>query len=624
MSDQRIGTQVAGFRITSVLGYGGMGTVYVAEQSSPRRNVALKLLRPDLSADEAFRRRFAHESEAAASTEHPNIVPIYASGESDGVLYIAMRYVQGDDLRARIARDGALPADRAVEIVSQVAGALDAAHRRGLVHRDVKPGNILLDEHGNAYLTDFGLIKRSEVSTGITKTGQFMGSIEYCAPEQIRGEEVDGRADVYSLGCVLFECLAGQPPFKRDTEIATLYAHLEQLTPELPASAGTSGDLDRVLAKAMAKRPSERYPTAGEFARSARQAVGVTSGERKTVPRRVRGWGVVVGVLIAIGVTAGAIALFARDGSSGAGADGTNTGSTAAGHSVVRLDPETGDVVQTVGGLSVRLEPYFTNGLAVGEGGVWVGSVPNVVHVDPITGTIRATISVAGRPGVGGITLPAVAFRTVWVSTGPILERINPATDELLPPISLVPPSEATSPGRTWIATGEERVWVAGPTLVVEVDPIGGRVVRRIDVTGVTGLAVGEGSVWVIDDLSGQLIRLDPATGRQVGSAAVPGSLDDVTAGGGVVWILDKGAGTVVLVDPATLEVTDTIRVGSDERDLEFGGDAVWLADGDQSSLTRIDPLTLRVSTFPVGDTARLVAVGPAPEDVWGLIGSPG
>jgi outer membrane protein assembly factor BamB/predicted Ser/Thr protein kinase len=623
MSDARIGSEIAGYRIVSLLGQGGMGTVYVAEQTSPRRKVVLKLLRHDLSEDDAFRRRFIHESEAAASTEHPNIVPIYSSGEADGVLYIAMRYVEGEDLRHRLAREGRVPADRAVEIVSQVASALDAAHRRGLVHRDVKPGNILLDEHGNGYLTDFGLIKRSEVSTGITKTGQFMGSIEYCAPEQIRGEEVDGRADVYSLGCVLFECLAGQPPFKRDTEIATLYAHLEQRPPQLPASASASKELDRVLAKAMTKRSSERYPTAGEFARAARRALGVTSGERETVPRRDRRWGVVFGVLIAIGVTVGAIALFARDGSSGDGADGTNTGSTAAGHSVVRLDPETGNVVQTVGGLSVRLEPYFTNGLAVGEGGVWVGSVPNVVHVDPITGTIRATISVAGRPGVGGITLPAVAFRTVWVSTGPILERINPATDELLPPISLVP-QEATSPGRTWIATGEERVWVAGPTLVVEVDPIGGLVVRRIDVTGVTGLAVGEGSVWVIDDLSGQLLRLDPATGRQVGSAAVPGSLDDVTAGGGVVWILDKGAGTVVLVDPATLEVTDTIRVGSDERDLEFGGDAVWLADGDQSSLTRIDPLTLRVSTFPVGGTARLVAVGPAPEDVWGLIGSPG
>jgi serine/threonine-protein kinase len=324
MGEERIGSEVAGFRIASVLGHGGMGTVYVAEQSSPRRKVALKLLRPDLSADEAFQRRFVHESEAAASTEHPNIVPIYASGESEGVLYIAMRYVEGTDLRERIARDGPLPPDVAVEIVSQVAGALDAAHRRGLVHRDVKPGNILLDEHGNAYLTDFGLIKRSEVSTGITKTGQFMGSIEYCAPEQIRGEEVDGRADVDSLGCVLYECLAGRPPFKRDTEIATLYEHLEQEPPSLPSSVGMDAELDRVIAKAMAKRPIERHATAGELAREARNAVGVTSGERGAIPGRSRRRLLLIGLAGAVlGAIVGTVALLLRDGAPATREDAT-------------------------------------------------------------------------------------------------------------------------------------------------------------------------------------------------------------------------------------------------------------------------------------------------------------
>jgi serine/threonine protein kinase len=161
MTDERIGTEIAGFRIESVLGQGGMGTVYVAEQSSPTRKVVLKLLRAELSTDEGFRRRFVHESEAAASTEHPNIVPIYAAGEAGGVLYIAMRYVEGENLRALIDRNGPTPPERATEIVSQVASALDAAHARGLVHRDVKPSNILLDHHGNAYLSDFGLIKRT-------------------------------------------------------------------------------------------------------------------------------------------------------------------------------------------------------------------------------------------------------------------------------------------------------------------------------------------------------------------------------------------------------------------------------------------------------------------------------
>jgi len=623
MGQERIGSEVAGYRIVSVLGQGGMGTVYLADQTSPRRKVVLKLLRSDLSRDEGFRQRFVHESEAAASTEHPNIVPIYSSGEADGVLYIAMRYVEGDDLRELISKQGPLPPDRAIEIVSQVAAALDAANARGLVHRDVKPGNILLDEGGNAYLSDFGLIKRNEVETGLTKTGQFMGSIEYCAPEQIRGEEVDGRADVYSLACVLYESIAGHPPFKRETEVATLYAHLEQPPPSLPTgSPGSVQELDGVIAKGMAKQPADRHPTAGALARAARHAVGSSSGERETMPARGRRPGIVLGVLVAIAAVLGIIGLLVLDGSTGTEPGGVVTGSIHGVDSVVRLDPETGQAAQAIGGFSVQKAPYYINGLAVGEGGVWVGSGLRVTHIDPVTGTVRASIAIAGQGT--GITLPAVAFRTVWVSTGRILERINPATDELMRSISLVPPAEAESPGRTWIATGEERVWVAGPSVLVEVDPVRGRVVRRIDVAGVTGLAVGEGSVWVIDDLSGQLLRFDPATGGQTGSASIPGNLDDVTAGGGAVWILDKGAGTVVLVDPMTLEVTDTIRVGSDERDMEFGGDELWLADGDDSSLTSVDPLTLQASTLPVGGTARLVAVGPAPEDVWALIDSPG
>jgi serine/threonine protein kinase len=285
MTDERIGTEVAGYRIESVLGQGGMGTVYVAEQSLPTRKVVLKLLRPELSTDDGFRRRFIHESEAAASTEHPNIVPIYSAGEADGVLYIAMRFVEGEDLRELMAREGPVPPERAVEIVSQVASALNAAHARGLVHRDVKPSNVLLDRQGNAYLSDFGLIKRSQVDSGLTETGQFMGSIDYCAPEQIRGDQIDGRADVYSLGCVLFEAVSGRLPFRRDTEVATLYAHLEQEPPALSSVAPASNaELDVVVAKALAKAPSERYETAGAFARDARQAAGVSSGEREVVP----------------------------------------------------------------------------------------------------------------------------------------------------------------------------------------------------------------------------------------------------------------------------------------------------------------------------------------------------
>lgn len=258
MTDPRIGIELAGYRIETLLGRGGMGEVYLATQSFPERKVAVKVLARELADDQTFRERFIRESNAAASTEHPNIEPIYGAGEQAGVLYLAMRYVEGVDLGTLIAREGPLSTTRTARIVTQVAAALDAAHRRGLIHRDVKPGNILIAEgpgsEDHTYLSDFGLIRRTELDTGLTKTGQFMGSIDYCAPEQIRGDTVDARTDIYSLGCVLFECLTGGRPFARETEIATLYGHLEdppprvaEKRPDLPSG------IDAVIGRSMAK-----------------------------------------------------------------------------------------------------------------------------------------------------------------------------------------------------------------------------------------------------------------------------------------------------------------------------------------------------------------------------------
>ena len=213
--DGVIGREIAGFRIEREIGRGGMGVVYLATQVFPERKVALKLLSPDLASDPSFRERFVRESNAAASTEHPNIVPVYGAGEADGQLYLAMRLIEGTDLGSLLSSQGALSPERAARICTEIADALNAAHDRGLIHRDVKPGNILLDPHDRAYLTDFGLIRRTQLHTDITKTGQFMGTIDYVAPEQIKGGEIDGRADVYSLGCVLYECLTDQ---RRSTE----------------------------------------------------------------------------------------------------------------------------------------------------------------------------------------------------------------------------------------------------------------------------------------------------------------------------------------------------------------------------------------------------------------------
>ena len=614
MSDARIGSEIAGYRIVSVLGQGGMGTVYIAEQASPRRKVVLKLLRPDLSEDDAFRRRFIHESEAAASTEHPNIVPIYSSGEAGGVLYIAMRYVEGEDLRHRLEREGGVPVDRAVEIVSQVASALDAAHRRGLVHRDVKPGNILLDEHGNAYLSDFGLIKRTQVGTDLTKTGQFMGSIEYCAPEQIRGEEVDGRADVYSLACVLYECIAGRPPFKRDSEVATLYAHLEQDPPALaPEGSGPLRELDRVVTRAMAKRPSERYASAGEFARAARHAVGVTSGERATAaprgPRRriLLAVGEVALVLAAVG-----LALARTSNDDGAHATGPAVPGSLT-NAVQSIDPETGEVLQTIGGIVYLTEVNRIGGFAAGEGGVWVANFASVQHVDPVSANVRSFVQVDSP-----FLRPIVAFRTVWIATDRDIERINPATDELLRPIDLRPIGGIPIP--SYIAAGSGAVWVAQGEILYRIDPTTNEISREIRIEGSSGLAAGEDGVWVIDDLSRALTAFDPETGDVTASTTLPGNLDQVAAGGGSVWILDATVGTVTVVDADTLEVLGTVRVGTDEKRLVFGADAAWLADGNANSVTRIDALTRDVTMFPMRGPVGEVAVETDPGTVWVLL----
>jgi predicted Ser/Thr protein kinase/DNA-binding beta-propeller fold protein YncE len=617
--DQRIGTEIAGFRIQEELGRGGMGVVYLAEQSSPRRRVALKILSPDLARDPAFRERFARESEAAASVEHPKVIPVHASGESDGVLYIAMRYVQGEDLATLIHREGPLPSGRAVSISSQIAGALDEAHEVGLVHRDVKPGNILVAKGDRAYLSDFGLIRRSKLETGLTKTGQFMGTIDYCAPEQIRGEDVDGRADVYSLGCVLYECLAGAPPFARETEIATLYAHLEEPPPSTTSSpSGPSRELDRVIGRAMAKRPGDRYETAGEFARAARHALGIVSGEGDVVtePLPARRRRLLAGAGAILVLTAIAVFLATRGGPASEGTTHAPVGPPL--DSVVRLDPTSGKLAQTVRGISVAQGAGRVSGLAAGEGGVWVGSQPNVEHIDPVSGDVRATILVQSF-----FVQPVVGFRTVWVVSqqGELL-RINPSTDSLLPSIRLVPAATPV-PGQTRLAVGEGAVWAAVDRVLIQIDPVRNRVKRRIEVGNIDGVAAGEGGVFVIDGLSGRLTKVDPTTGKIVGSVELAGSPDALAVGGGEVWVLDSDVGTVQEVDAETLAPGDTVRVGSDETDITFGAGAVWLADGTGNSLTRIDPVTHEPRIFAIGSPVLRVAVDPDSGGVWGLIAQP-
>jgi hypothetical protein len=279
------GSQIAGYRLEEQVGRGGMAVVFRARDERLGRLVALKILAPALAADEAFRQRFVRESRAAAAVDDPHIVPVFEAGEAQtgehrGVLFIAMRYVPGGDVRALMRRSGPLPPGRAVWIISQVASALDAAHAAGLVHRDVKPANMLVDARAgrpdHVYLSDFGLSKGKLAASELTGAGQFLGTVDYISPEQIEGKPVDGRADEYALACAAFELLAGAPPFRRDGAMAVMYAQLSEppplvtsQRPDLPPAA------DQVFARALAKAPADRYASCREFADALRVAFGV-------------------------------------------------------------------------------------------------------------------------------------------------------------------------------------------------------------------------------------------------------------------------------------------------------------------------------------------------------------
>ncbi|MCT9139879.1 serine/threonine-protein kinase [Streptomyces violarus] len=274
-----LGKQIAGYRIEKEIGRGGMAVVYRARDLRLERTVALKLLAPELARNDTFRRRFTHESRAAAAIDHPHIVPVFEAGETDGVLYIAMRYVVGSDLRHLLDREGPLSPATTLRIAAQIASALDAAHDHGLVHRDVKPGNILVargtdsDHPEHAYLTDFGLTKKSLSLTGFTTVGQFVGTLDYVAPEQISGRPVDARCDVYGFACVVYEILAGHPPFRRDDDMALLWAHqYDEAPPLTEARPDLAPQADPVLARALAKSPDDRYPSCLAFVAALRAA----------------------------------------------------------------------------------------------------------------------------------------------------------------------------------------------------------------------------------------------------------------------------------------------------------------------------------------------------------------
>jgi serine/threonine-protein kinase len=629
------GAVIAGYRIEHVAGRGGMGVVYRATQLALDRPAALKVIAPDLADDLMFRERFKRESHTAASIDHPNVIPVYEAGETDGQLYIAMRYVDGTDLRELIRREGSLSPERTVRVIEQVAAALDAAHRRGLVHRDVKPANVLITEDGDehVYLTDFGLTKHTASVGGMTKTGQFVGTLDYTAPEQIKGEPADARADVYALGCVLFQALAGRVPFERDSEVAKLYAHLSDEPPTLTSVAPAApAPLDGVVERALAKEREERYPSAGEFARAARAALegtrpaaaptvaaGTMPVAEATAPtptpattpaptpppplpprqRPQRPLLVALAGLLALGVVAAGLA---AAGVFDSGEEPAPSGGAGAGDGAEPSQPEVAASIDVGAG---------PDGITVSEGTVWVSLArdASVTPIDPRTDRAGKTVPIGANPdglaGAGGV---------VWVALTDedTARRIEGADD-----VPVAGANVQVGDRPEGISLGEQLVWVANS---------GSGTVSRIDRASATavgapigvgrrpiGVFVGEDSVWVTNNADGTVTRIDSSTSEILDEIEVGREPRGVVEGGGSAWVANSGDGTVTRIDADSGEVLgQPIQVGDNSRDIAFGEGFVWVTSRAANTVTRIDPDSGRVvgRPIPVGTEPLGVAVG--------------
>jgi len=608
VAEPRIGSTLAGYRIDSLLARGGMGVVYRATQLALERPVALKVIASELAGDEAFRRRFLRESRLAARLDHPNVVPVYDAREEDGELIVAMRLVEGGDLRRLIDREGALEPERALLLLGQVAHALDAAHAAGIVHRDVKPHNVLV-EGERAYLSDFGLAK-AIAGTGASGAS-VVGTVEYMAPEQWRGEAVGPAADVYSLGCVLYEALTGIAPFARKDADAE---------PVLPRG------MDAVIERAVAKDSADRYPTAGALIEGAREHVGEAPGAtrvladtpgRPTLPladerdgagRGLRRWRwrrwiagtfliwFLSGLALVAGLTGLAIVtnFFAGDGVSVS--DPVEVAAPplrlAVGPHKVWVTSARDGTLSAVDSeiLDVRARTRLgrgISGVAIGAGSVWVSNprTGEVLRTDA-DGRVIARVGLGGRPG-------ALAFAggRLWVAdeAGRGVSAIDAATNR--PAVRWIAPHSA--PLR--LAAGAGAVWVSSASagVVRRIDPVSATTAPPIRVgRGPAGITVGGGAIWVANSRSGTVTRVDPSLrailGDPIPVGARPGGID---AGTDTVWVASTAEATVTRLDIKTGDPTgDPITVPPGPGAVAVGPKAVWVVSNHDGTLTRIEP----------------------------------
>jgi ABC-type branched-subunit amino acid transport system substrate-binding protein/DNA-binding beta-propeller fold protein YncE len=599
------GSTFGGYRVESLLGRGGMGVVYRATDLSLGRPVALKLIAPELAQDERFRARFLREQRLAAALDHPNVVPIHEAGEQKGQLYLAMRYVEGIDLKTLLARDGKLSPERALAVLAQIAGALDAAHRRGLVHRDVKPGNVLLDEDGHAYLTDFGITK--QLGAASTDTGRVVGTLDYLAPEQIRGEKVDGRTDLYALACVLYECLAGAPPFRRETEAETLWAHMQEQPPPLRRHP----QLDAVLAKALAKEKQARYASCGELLSAASSALGFAPPPRRArrlrIGRRLQLAGAVL--LVTAAAAAGVVELTRDRGSAGESGGLPRV----APDSVAVFEPGSNRIV---GQVPIPGQPEL---VAAHGRSVWVTSRASrtLSRVDGRKLSVTKVVSSNATPDDLVATKDAVWLLDL---AGRVLVKVDTAYGSVAKRLSLRAERRPAFQFGAGLDVGRGAVWVApGTSRLLKLDQRDASVVRAFDLRRpLNDVAVGRRAVWAISSASARVLEIDPGSGSvrdRIAIAGRPGLTRPVpvavAAGEGAVWVLNHNIPSVTRIDPQLGAVTATIPlgVGSTPSAIATGAGAVWVALSGEGTVARIDPDTGDVRWIRVGGAPTGLAV---------------
>ena len=587
MADLAIGSTVAGYRIDALIARGGMGVVYRATHLGLEREVALKVIARELADREGFRQRFLRESRLAASLDHPAVVPVFDSREVEGELLVAMRLVAGGDLRGLLDREGPLPPARAIALLGQVAGALDAAHAAGIVHRDVKPHNVLV-EGDRAFLTDFGLAKALDESGVQPSAASVVGTAEYMSPEQWAGRAVGPSADVYSLGCVLFEALTGIAPFARKEA---------EREPQMPAG------LEAVIERATAKDPADRYPSAGALIAAAREREG-----EGMAPTRVLS-------------EAGAAERATR------ALRGGNNSRLPSDRALLWIGASVVAIVVLVllpfllfggGGVEVsRPIPVGTAPLRVAADSeaTWVTSERDgtLTRLDPDSGAL------VGKPvqlgaGVSGV---AVGGRWLWVTNprrGELL-RLDLESGRVLQTIEVggAPGPIALGGGRVWVADEEGRG-------ITAVNAEGGHIYRRglAPQAAPLRLAVGAGGLWVSSASSGNVRRIDLGSLQVDPAIPVGRGPAGVTVAGGLVWVANSRGDTVSKVDPSIHAVVGSpIEVGGRPGGIDAGTDTVWVASASEDAVTRIDLESGEREGAPieVGSEPGAVAVGG--EAVW-------